>query len=86
LAADLNLRVFFCHPQTLGSEVPAKARTVAFAYYLLTRADLSLVSDQQQPSAHEEMLNERPVKLLGWKSPAQSFVKALYQIFLQVEP
>jgi IS30 family transposase len=34
--------------------------------------DLSKVS-YQQLSAYQEMLNERPRKILGWKSPAQCF-------------
>jgi IS30 family transposase len=34
--------------------------------------DLSTVS-YQQLSAYQEMLNERPRKVLGWKSPAQCF-------------
>ncbi len=45
-------------------------------HYLPKGTDLSLVSPQQL-SAYQEMLNERPRKILGWKSPAQCFHELL---------
>ena len=72
LAADLGLKVFFCHPHSPWERGTCESQNGRIRHYLPKGTDLSTVS-YQQLSAYQEMLNERPRKILGWKSPAQCF-------------
>ena len=72
LAADLKLQVFFCHPHSPWERGTCESQNGRIRHYLPKGSDLSTVSHQQL-SAYQEMLNERPRKILGWKSPAQCF-------------
>lgn len=72
LAADLELKVFFCHPHSPWERGTCESQNGRIRHYLPEGTDLSKVS-YQQLSAYQEMLNERPRKILGWKSPAQCF-------------
>ncbi len=72
LAADLGLKVFFCHPHSPWERGTCESQNGRIRHYLPKGMDLSTVS-YQQLSAYQEMLNERPRKILGWKSPAQCF-------------
>jgi len=72
LAADLGLKVFFCHPHSPWERGTCESQNGRIRHYLPKGTDLSLVS-YQQLAAYQEMLNERPRKILGWKSPAQCF-------------
>lgn len=72
LAADLALKVFFCHPHSPWERGTCESQNGRIRHYLPKGTDLSKVS-YQQLSAYQEMLNERPRKILGWKSPAQCF-------------
>lgn len=76
LAADLKLQVFFCHPHSPWERGTCESQNGRIRHYLPKGTDLSLVS-YQQLSAYQEMLNERPRKILGWKSPAQVFREVL---------
>ena len=76
LAADLALQVFFCHPHSPWERGTCESQNGRIRHYLPKGTDLSLVS-YQQLSAYQEMLNERPRKILGWKSPAQCFSELL---------
>jgi IS30 family transposase len=76
LAADLKLQVFFCHPHSPWERGTCESQNGRIRHYLPKGTDLSLVS-YQQLSAYQEMLNERPRKILGWKSPAQCFSELL---------
>ena len=76
LAADLALQVFFCHSHSLWERGTCESQNGRIRHYLPKSTDLSLVS-YQQLSAYQEMLNERPRKILGWKSPAQCFSELL---------
>jgi IS30 family transposase len=76
LAADLKLQVFFCHPHSPWERGTCESQNGRIRHYLPKGTDLSLVS-YQQLSAYQEMLNERPRKILGWKSPAQVFRELL---------
>ena len=76
LAADLALQVFFCHPHSPWERGTCESQNGRIRHYLPKSTDLSLVS-YQQLSAYQEMLNERPRKVLGWKSPAQCFSELL---------
>jgi len=76
LAADLHLQVFFCHPHSPWERGTCESQNGRIRHYLPKGSDLSLVSHQQL-SAYQEMLNERPRKILGWKSPAQCFRELL---------
>ena len=76
LAADLTLQVFFCHPHSPWERGTCESQNGRIRHYLPKGTDLSLVS-YQQLSAYQEMLNERPRKILGWKSPAQCFSELL---------
>ena len=76
LAADLNLQVFFCHPHSPWERGTCESQNGRIRHYLPKGTDLSKVS-YQQLSAYQEMLNERPRKILGWKSPAQVFSELL---------
>jgi len=72
LAADLGLEVFFGHPHSPWERGTCEGQSGRIRHYLPKGADLSLISSQQL-AAYHEMLNERPRKILGWKSPAQCF-------------
>jgi len=72
LAADLKLQVFFCHPHSPWERGTCESQNGRIRHYLPKGTDLSLVS-YQQLSAYQEMLNERPRKILDWKSPTQCF-------------
>jgi len=76
LAADLKLQVFFCHPHSPWERGTCESQNGRIRHYLPKGTDLALVS-YQQLSAYQEMLNERPRKILGWKSPAQCFRELL---------
>lgn len=76
LAADLKLQVYFCHPHSPWERGTCESQNGRIRHYLPKGTDLSLVS-YQQLSAYQEMLNERPRKILGWKSPAQVFHELL---------
>ena len=72
LAADLQLQVYFCHPHSPWERGTCESQNGRIRHYLPKGTDLSTVSHQQL-SAYQEMLNERPRKILGWKSPAECF-------------
>lgn len=72
LAADLGLKVFFCHAHSPWERATCESQNDRIRHYLPKGTDLSKISHQQL-SAYQEMLNERPRKILGWKSPAQCF-------------
>jgi len=76
LASDLALQVFFCHPHSPWERGTCESQNGRIRHYLPKGTDLSLVS-YPQLSAYQEMLNERPRKILGWKSPAQVFRELL---------
>jgi len=76
LAADLALQVFFCHPHSPWERATCESQNDRIRHYLPKGTDLAKVSHQQL-SAYQEMLNERPRKILGWKSPAQCFHELL---------
>jgi len=72
LAAELGLKVFFCHPHSPWERATCESQNDRIRHYLPKGSDLSQVS-YQQLTAYQEMLNERPRKILNWKSPAQCF-------------
>jgi IS30 family transposase len=72
LASDLGLKVFFCHPHSPWERGSCENQNGRIRHDRPKGSDLSLVS-YQQLSAYQDMLNERPRKILGWKSPAQCF-------------
>lgn len=72
LATDLGLKVYFCHPHSPWERGTCESQNGRIRHYLPKGMDLSTVS-YQQLAAYQEMLNERPRKILGWKSPAQCF-------------
>ena len=76
LAADINLPVFFCHPHSPWEGGTCESQNGRIRHYLPKGTDPSLVA-YQQLSAYQEMLNERPRKILGRKSPAQCFRELL---------
>ena len=76
LAADLGLQVFFCDPHSPWERGTCESQNGRIRHYLPKGTDLSLVS-YQQLSAYQEILNERPRKILGWKSPAKCFSELL---------
>jgi IS30 family transposase len=80
LAADLKLQVFFCHPHSPWERGTCESQNGRIRHYLPKGTDLSEISPQQL-SAYQEMLNERPRKVLGWKSPAQVFRELLISNF-----
>lgn len=76
LAANLQLKVFFCHAHSPWERATCESQNDRIRHYLPKGTDLSLVS-YQQLRAYQEMLNERPRKILNWKSPAQCFQELL---------
>ena len=76
LAANLQLKVFFCHAHSPWERATCESQNDRIRHYLPKGTDLSKVS-YQQLRAYQDMLNERPRKILGWKSPAQCFHELL---------
>lgn len=76
LAANLQLKVFFCHAHCPWERATCESQNDRIRHYLPKGTDLSLVSHQQL-RAYQDMLNERPRKILHWKSPAQCFRELL---------
>lgn len=76
LAANLQLKVFFCHAHSPWERATCESQNDRIRHYLPKGTDLSLVS-YQQLRAYQDMLNERPRKILNWKSPAQCFHELL---------
>ena len=72
LAANLQLKVFFCHAHSPWERATCESQNDRIRHYLPKGTDLSLVS-YQQLRAYQDMLNERPRKILNWKSPNQCF-------------
>jgi transposase, IS30 family len=72
LAADLGLKVYFCHPHSPWERGTCESQNGRIRHYLPKGTDLSKVSPQQL-RAYQDMLNERPRKILGGKSPAHCF-------------
>ena len=72
LATDLGLQMFFCHAHSPWERATCESQNDRIRHYLPKGTDLSKVS-YQQLSAFQEMLNERPRKILDWKSPAECF-------------
>lgn len=72
LAADLGLKMFFCHAHSPWERATCESQNDRIRHYLPKGTDLSLISHQQL-SAYQEMLNERPRKILNWRSPAECF-------------
>ena len=76
LAANLQIKVYFCHAHSPWERATCESQNDRIRHYLPKGTDLAKVSHQQL-SAYQEMLNERPRKILGWKSPAQCFHELL---------
>jgi transposase, IS30 family len=72
LAAELELKVYFCHPHSPWERGTCESQNGRIRHYLPKGTDLAKVSPQQL-RAYQDMLNERPRKILGWKSPATCF-------------
>jgi IS30 family transposase len=76
LAANLQLEVFFCHAHSPWERATCESQNNRIRHYLPKGTDLSSVS-YQQLRAYQDMLNERPRKILNWKSHAQCFHELL---------
>lgn len=76
LAENLKLKVYFCHAHSPWERATCESQNDRIRHYLPKGTDLSETS-YQQLRAYQEMLNERPRKILGWKSPAQCFNELL---------
>jgi IS30 family transposase len=72
LSAHPGLKVCFCHPHSPWERGSCESQNGRIRHHLPKGSDLSSVS-YQQLGAYQDMLNERPRKILGWKSPAQCF-------------
>ena len=59
--------VFFCHSRGPWKRGTCESQSGRIRHYLPKGTDLSLVSYQQR-ATYQEILNERPRKILGWKS------------------
>jgi transposase, IS30 family len=76
LAANLQLKVFCCHAHSPWERATCESQNDRIRHYLPKGTDLSLVS-YQQLRADQEILNERPRKILNWQCPAQGFQELL---------
>lgn len=76
LAADLGLQVFFCHPHSPWERATCESQNDRIRHYLPKGTDFAKTSHQQL-SAYQEMLNVRPRKILGCRSPPQCFHELL---------
>ena len=85
LASDLGLKVFFCHAHSPWERATCESQNDRIRHYLPKGTDLSKVS-YQQLTAYQEMLNERPRKILGGKSPAKCFHELLISSGVRVHP
>lgn len=76
LAANLKLKVFFCHGHSPWERATCESQNGRIRHYLPKGLDLSTVSPQKL-RAFQDMLNERPRKVLNHDSPAERFHKLL---------
>lgn len=74
LATDLQ--VYFCDPGHPWQRGTAENTIGLVRAYLPKNQDLSRYS-RRQVAEFAEMLNERPRKTLGWRSPAQAYAELL---------
>jgi transposase, IS30 family len=72
LSAELNMDIFFCDPRSPWQRGSNENANGLIREYLPKGTDLSQVS-QQQLTAIEHSLNNRPRKILNFHSPAEVF-------------
>jgi transposase, IS30 family len=71
-----DLQVYFCDPAHPWQRGTAENTIGLVRAYLPKDQDLSQY-DQRQLAEFAEMLNERPRKTLGWRSPAEAYAELL---------
>lgn len=76
LAANLQLKVYFCHAHSPWERATCESQNDRLRHYLPRGLDLATVSYQKLRSI-QDMLNERPRKILGDASPAECFHQLL---------
>jgi IS30 family transposase len=72
LSAELNMDIYFCDPRSPWQRGSNENANGLIREYLPKGTDLSLIS-QQQLTAIEHSLNNRPRKILNFHSPAEVF-------------
>lgn len=70
LAANLTLKVYFCHAHSPWERATCESQNDRLRHYLPRGLDLATVSYQKLRSI-QDMLNERPRKILHDASPAE---------------
>jgi IS30 family transposase len=76
LAANLQLKVYFCHAHSPWERATCESQNDRIRHYLPRGLDLSTISYQKLRSI-QDMLNERPRKILHHASPAVCFHQLL---------
>lgn len=76
LAANLKIKVYFCHAHSPWERATCESQNDRLRHYLPRGLDLSTVSYQKLRSI-QDMLNERPRKILHDASPAERFHQLL---------
>lgn len=76
LAANLQLKVYFCHAHSPWERATCESQNDRLRHYLPRGLDLATVSYQKLRSI-QDMLNERPRKILQDASPAERFHQLL---------
>lgn len=76
LAANLQLKVYFCHAHSPWERATCESQNDRLRHYLPRGLDLATVSYQKLRSI-QDMLNERPRKILQDASPAKRFHQLL---------
>lgn len=71
LSELLHADVFFCHPQSPHEKGTVENRNKVIRRYLPKRSDLSQYRDRLP--GIEEKLRSRPMKCLGWRTPAEAW-------------
>jgi IS30 family transposase len=79
VAEHASIKTFFCHPYSAFERGTVENANGVVRRYLPRSADLSGLEQDELSDIRAEM-NNRPMKVLGWLTPAEAFRKELLKL------